>query len=459
MSCAFDAPPGPGENLNLALDEDYVAPGVTLGFDAPIPLVEAATVESLELEHIDVCVVREATLGIVTPIHEVATVDASYLGQSGWGSLISEHALLVPPLVPVDVAVERLANTVGSMDSGPTTNHGRPKTSLGVHPIPATIVAPVMPVEKVLSVSIATAAATAASPIKVDISTPIPFSTMPPSELFPALAFSAGMAVETVPREVMLVGGGISDHGLDEDTDGLLAGDTTPAPVLVAGAAVEDVSQAIATSDKGCMRSSDAVHAAIDDLALRIASVTFVSSADVEETIDALREHQPTTVVANLEAIMADPTLGPLVGVAPRVLPDNQIVFTRTSGRRVTSPPPSPAADFNEMVTKKVDAIVQPPVVHNRREKTTGPISLPRCSRRIAKLPPELDRTSATTVCRKLGLVDDDGCISDEALDWYSKFYRDLPNRDHIEALAALFGWVVPHEVPLGEDSASVTVH
>jgi len=48
---------------------------------------------------------------------------------------------------------------------------------------------------------------------------------------------------------------------------------------------------------------------------------------------------------------------------------------------------------------------------------------------------------------KKLGFACDDGRISDEALERFSKFYHDLPNRDHVEALAALFGWAVPSDV------------
>jgi len=146
------------------------------------------------------------------------------------------------------------------------------------------------------------------------------------------------------------------------------------------------------------------------------------------------------------------------VGATTRTLPDNLIVYTRTPRRQLTDPLPPPAVEFIGRVSKDVDAIVHVPVVHKRRAKTAGPVSLPRRSRRIAKLPPEVDITSAATICRKLGLADDDGRISDEALDRYSKFYRDLPNRDHVEALAALFGWAVPSDDQLGGDSAPFSV-
>ena len=84
---------------------------------------------------------------------------------------------------------------------------------------------------------------------------------------------------------------------------------------------------------------------------------------------------------------------------------------------------------------------------------------MPRRSRRIAKLPPEFDKASTTTACRKLGLANDDGKISDEALNRYSTFYRDLLGRDHVEALSALFGWAVPSEENIRRDPALVSVY
>jgi len=56
-------------------------------------------------------------------------------------------------------------------------------------------------------------------------------------------------------------------------------------------------------------------------------------------------------------------------------------------------------------------------------------------------------------------LADDDGKISDEALNRYSTFYRDLLGRDHVEALSALFGWAVPSEENIRRDPALVSVY
>ena len=181
----------------------------------------------------------------------------------------------------------------------------------------------------------------------------------------------------------------------------------TPAPVISSGAAVE-----LVTRDE---------RDALGDVALELEEM----STRMGPAIPAITRDEPNScTVATLMY---------------RVLPDNLIVYSRT--RRTRDPPPSPdaTAEFIDRITKKVDALVPVPSVNKRRKKTAGPANMPRRSRQIAKLPPEFDRTSATTVCRKLGFTDDDGKISDEALERYSSFYRDHPSRDHIAALSALF--------------------
>ena len=85
-------------------------------------------------------------------------------------------------------------------------------------------------------------------------------------------------------------------------------------------------------------------------------------------------------------------------------------------------------------------------------------MSVPRRSRRIAKLPPDTDFASAATVCRKLGLADEDGKISDETLNQYAKFYNHLLGRDHVAALSALFGWDVPEDRQARVAAGSITV-
>lgn len=135
-----------------------------------------------------------------------------------------------------------------------------------------------------------------------------------------------------------------------------------------------------------------------------------------------------------------------------RALPDNLIIYEQRN-REATTPT---AAAFIKKISMPVDALVPAPVVQKRWKKSAGTASMPRRSRRLANLPPETDRISASIVCRKLGMTDEEGRISDDALDRYTKSYHHLLSRDHICALSALFGWDVP---PEGEARAnSITV-
>ena len=98
------------------------------------------------------------------------------------------------------------------------------------------------------------------------------------------------------------------------------------------------------------------------------------------------------------------------------------------------------------------------PSILKRRTKTTGPVSLPLRSRRIANLPPETDYASASTVCRKLGLADEEGKITEETLIRYAKIYNHLLGRDHVTTLSALFGWDVPEDGQARVAAGSLTV-
>ena len=103
-------------------------------------------------------------------------------------------------------------------------------------------------------------------------------------------------------------------------------------------------------------------------------------------------------------------------------------------------------------------AFVPVPSIPKRRTKTAGPVSLPRRSCWIAKLPPDTDLASAATVCRKLGLADEEGKITDETLNRYAEFYNHLLGRDHVADLSALFGWDVPEGGQARVAAGSITV-
>jgi hypothetical protein len=73
----------------------------------------------------------------------------------------------------------------------------------------------------------------------------------------------------------------------------------------------------------------------------------------------------------------------------------------------------------------------------------------PRRSRRVAKLPPELGNEAAATICRQLGFCDDQEHISFEDAQKYVHLFDAALSREHVAAMAALFGWELP-----GEDRA-----
>jgi hypothetical protein len=70
---------------------------------------------------------------------------------------------------------------------------------------------------------------------------------------------------------------------------------------------------------------------------------------------------------------------------------------------------------------------------------------VPRRSRRVAKLPPiSADRSAAVSVCRHLGFADGEERVSDAALEHYANLLDQPLSREHLMALAALFGWDAP---------------
>jgi hypothetical protein len=159
-----------------------------------------------------------------------------------------------------------------------------------------------------------------------------------------------------------------------------------------------------------------------------------------------------TVEVGPLE-IVATPVPDTPLNLAPRVWPDNTNVY-----RRRRDEPATLASEFISAITKQVEAVVPVPNIPKRRTKTAGQVSMPRRSRRIANLPPETYFPSTSMVCRKLGLADEDGKISDEALNRYANFYDHLLGRDHVAALSALFGWEIPTEGEARVAAGSVTV-
>lgn len=104
-------------------------------------------------------------------------------------------------------------------------------------------------------------------------------------------------------------------------------------------------------------------------------------------------------------------------------------------------------SSFISRVTKPVGAQLSLPVPQHKGRKTAAPpMSTPRRSRRVAKLPPETVPRAAVTVCRQLGISRKQEQISDEALKRYTEVFNTPLSEVHLAALAALFVWEVPRE-------------
>ncbi|GJM94120.1 hypothetical protein PR202_ga10737 [Eleusine coracana subsp. coracana] len=101
---------------------------------------------------------------------------------------------------------------------------------------------------------------------------------------------------------------------------------------------------------------------------------------------------------------------------------------------------PRTPSDFIKRISKPVRAQLSLPVVQRHSKKVTMLTSTPRRSRRVAKLPPEPVQQAMATVCRQIGVMQQQERISDAALHRYAKVFEEPLSRE-LAALAALFGW------------------
>lgn len=62
----------------------------------------------------------------------------------------------------------------------------------------------------------------------------------------------------------------------------------------------------------------------------------------------------------------------------------------------------------------------------------------------MAKLPPASDSKAAPSVCRQLGFTDGVEKVSTDSLEHYTRIFYQPLCREHVKALAALFGWSAP---------------
>jgi hypothetical protein len=77
------------------------------------------------------------------------------------------------------------------------------------------------------------------------------------------------------------------------------------------------------------------------------------------------------------------------------------------------------------------------------KRKTLSATFAPRRSHRIAKLSPQ---ATASTVCQQLGFRNPTNDSSSSALEHYARVFDQPLRREHVMALAALFGFQAPPE-------------
>jgi len=118
---------------------------------------------------------------------------------------------------------------------------------------------------------------------------------------------------------------------------------------------------------------------------------------------------------------------------------------------------------FMAKMKKKTCKILPTPQANTLRSRVRTPAAPhpPRRSRRIAGVEPELPTGGATSkykkkVMRALDIIGETEGIDEQSLDEYSKLFSQsswLPDT-HVQAMAALFGWVTPDEEELSAAGA-----
>lgn len=141
------------------------------------------------------------------------------------------------------------------------------------------------------------------------------------------------------------------------------------------------------------------------------------------------------------------------------VNPTGMITYSRRRGTQTQAHPPSSeqspmpsvaATEFLARVTKTLPASLPTPAPPQRRRRQVAVSThAPRRSRRVARLPPEIDVQATTTVCRRLGFVDNASKVTPSKKDKYTKFFEKPLSKQHVAALAALMGKEIPPSSPV----------
>lgn len=104
--------------------------------------------------------------------------------------------------------------------------------------------------------------------------------------------------------------------------------------------------------------------------------------------------------------------------------------------------------DFIDCIAHDLPTVLPTPAKPARRgRQPASSVPAPRCSRRIAKLPPEFDFQAKSSVAQALGFSEMELQTCD-GKDKYSKFFGNSLCRRHVAALGACFGKELPEELP-----------
>ena len=142
--------------------------------------------------------------------------------------------------------------------------------------------------------------------------------------------------------------------------------------------------------------------------------------------------------------------------------PAASVALAASPSAAATSPvvappsPPPPTEDFINQISRPLTQVLPTPPPQCRRRRQAVSTLPPRRTRRIARLPPEIDHQAAATICRRLGFTEDQGQITEEVKDKYARFFENPLSRDHMEALATLLGKQLPMELLVEQEELVV---
>ncbi|KAF0936116.1 hypothetical protein E2562_038782 [Oryza meyeriana var. granulata] len=120
---------------------------------------------------------------------------------------------------------------------------------------------------------------------------------------------------------------------------------------------------------------------------------------------------------------------------------------------------PSPAsvrATFINRIGRRTSGLLPAPSIGKRQVKT-----LPRRSQRLAGADVEfqpgndISRRSKKCAMSSLGIIDEHDGIDQQAQDEYAQLFGQQLSASHLQALAALLGWVPPEEFCHGGDTVA----